>query len=86
MNKGWKLYRAAGYRVAVKFAGWTFDAYKIECALHDLTGQPGYNGTDDWHGYHGRRSVAHGRRPYFIVFKQENMLTAALLKVAQIDA
>jgi hypothetical protein len=79
LNRRFKVYRAQGHKVAVKFGNY-LKARELELVCRDrLGGNFLWNPEGIWYGWYGKKRSGMQTTPYFISFRKESDLTFALM-------
>jgi hypothetical protein len=80
LNRRFKVYRARGHEVAVKFHGYLGKARELELVCRDRLGENFlWNPEGTWYGWYGKKRSGMHHSPYFISFRKESDLTFALM-------
>jgi hypothetical protein len=79
LNRRFKVYRARGHEVAVKFVNY-IKARELELVCRDRLGENFlWNPEGTWYGWYGKKRSGMHNAPYFISFQKESDLTFVLM-------
>jgi len=81
LNRRWKQYKEHGHTMCFRFDGWNQEATAVEKILRGLCETGGWIRDGEWYGYYGQARVYGDSRPYFITVRDENIVSAVLLKL-----
>ena len=80
LNRRFKVYRARGHEVAVKFLGYGSKASELEKVCLERLGENFlWNPEGTWYGWYGKKRNGYYTAPYFISFQKESDLTFVLM-------